>query len=148
MKLDLCIYEAQSYTSVPWKPYLLAWLSITTNNKPIFENVSSNAEQKTVTRYQTCYTNLTKGSIHECIWKNQQPPTVFLQAAKNPKYWTVARRYARYRSNTNNKLIFFQKVLAFSDGKQSFKPWPIVLFVVLLLRLDTMCTNCIPLECN
>ena len=31
MKLDLCICEALSYTSVPWKPYLWAWLSITTN---------------------------------------------------------------------------------------------------------------------
>ena len=31
MKLDLCICEALSYMSVPWKPYLWAWLSITTN---------------------------------------------------------------------------------------------------------------------
>ena len=33
MKLDLCtcICEALSYTSVPWKAYLWAWLSITTN---------------------------------------------------------------------------------------------------------------------
>ena len=36
--------------------YLWVWLSITT--KPIFENISSKAEQKmTVARYQTCYTN-------------------------------------------------------------------------------------------
>ena len=52
--------------------------------KPIFENISLKAEQKTtVARYQTWYTNSTKGSIHESIWKNQQPPTVFLQDAKN-----------------------------------------------------------------
>jgi len=31
MKLDFCICEALSYMSVPWKPYLWAWLSITTN---------------------------------------------------------------------------------------------------------------------
>ena len=31
MKLDLCICEALSYTSVSWKPHLWAWLSITTN---------------------------------------------------------------------------------------------------------------------
>ena len=31
MKLDLCIWEALSYTSVPWKWYLWAWLSFTTN---------------------------------------------------------------------------------------------------------------------
>ena len=31
MKLDLCICEALSYTLVPWKPQLWAWLSITTN---------------------------------------------------------------------------------------------------------------------
>ena len=91
----------------------------------------------TVSCYQTCYTNSTEGSIHESIWKNQQPPTVFLQDAKNHKYWTAARHYAHYRSNTNNKLTFFQKVFVFSDAKQSFKPWPIVLFGILLLRLDT-----------
>ena len=31
MKLDLCICEALTYTSVPWKLQLWAWLSITTN---------------------------------------------------------------------------------------------------------------------
>ena len=36
-----------------------------------------------VARYQTCYTNSTEGSIHESIWKNQQPFTVLLQDAKN-----------------------------------------------------------------
>ena len=61
------------------------------------------------------------------FWKNQQLPTVFLQDAKDHKYWTVVRHYTHYRRNTNNKLTFFQKVLVFSDGKQSFKPWPIVL---------------------
>ena len=54
--------------------------------KPIFENISSKVEQKTmVACYQTWYTNSTKGSIHESIWKNQQPPTVFLHDAKNHK---------------------------------------------------------------
>ena len=65
-----------------------------------------------VARYQTCYTNLTEGSIHESIWKNQQPPTVFLHDAKNHKYRIAVRHYAHYRSITN-KLIFFQKVLVF-----------------------------------
>ena len=60
------------------------------------------------------------------IWKNQQPPTVFLYDAKNHKYWTAVRHYARYRSTINNKLPFFQKVLVFSDGKQSIEPCPIV----------------------
>ena len=90
-----------------------------------------------VAYYQTYYTNSTEGSIHESIWKNQQPPTVFLHDAKNHRYWLAVRHYARYRSITNNKLTFFQKVLVFSDGKQSLKPYPIVLFVVLLLSLDT-----------
>ena len=89
----------------------------------------SKAEQKTtVVRYQTCYTNSTESSMHGSIWKNHQPPTVFLHSAKNHKYWTAARHYARYRSNTNNELTFFQKVLVFSDSKQSFKTCPIVLF--------------------
>ena len=35
----------------------------------------------------------------------------------------AVRHYARYRSTTLNKLTFFQKVLVFSDGKQSFKPY-------------------------
>ena len=86
--------------------------------------------------FKSC-TNSTEGSIHGSIWKNQQSPTVFLHDAKNHRYWIAARHYARYRSNTNNKLTFFQKVLVFSDGKKSLTPYPIVLFVVLLLRLDT-----------
>ena len=86
--------------------YQLPLISI----KPIFENISSKADQKTtVACYQTCYANWTKGSIHESIWKNQHSPTVFLHDAKNHKYWAAARHYARYRSNTNNKLTF-QKV--------------------------------------
>ena len=77
--------------------YQLPLISI----KPIFENISSKAEQKTtVAHYQTWYTNSTKGSIHESIWKNQQLHTVFLQDAKNHKYWTAARHYARYRTPT------------------------------------------------
>ena len=139
MKLDLCIYEAVSYMSVHGNDicghgHQLALISI----KLIFENISSTAEQKTtVACYQTCYNNSTEGSIHGSIRKNQQPPTVFLHDAKNHEYWIAVRHYARYRSTTNNKFTFFQKVLVFSDGKQSFKPCPIVLFGVLLLRLDT-----------
>ena len=115
------------------RAYQLPLISI----KPIFENISSKAEQKTtVARYQTSYTNSTEGTIHESIWKNQKPLTALLQDARNHKYWTAMRHYARYRGNTN-KLTFFQKVLVFSDGKQSFKPCPIVSFGVLLLRLHT-----------
>ena len=102
------------------------------------ENISSKAKQKTtIARYQICYTNSTEGTIHWSIWKNQQPPTVFLHDAKNHKYWIAVSHYAHYRSNTNNKLTFFQKVLVFCDGKQSFKPCSIVLFGVFLFRLDT-----------
>ena len=81
MKLDLCICEALSYTwyhgsRICGRGYQLPLISI----KPIFENISWKAGQKmTVACYQTCYT---KGSIHESIWKNQQPPKVFLQDAK------------------------------------------------------------------
>ena len=58
--------------------YQLPLISI----KLIFESISSKAEQKTtVARYQTYYTNSTEGSIHGSIWKNQQPPTVFLHDA-------------------------------------------------------------------
>ena len=85
--------------------------------------------------YQTCYANSTQGTVHWSIWKNLQPPTIFLHDAKNHRYWIASRHYACYRSNTN-KLTSFQKVLVFSDNKQSFKPCPIVLFGVLLLCLD------------
>jgi len=44
----------------------------------------------------------TEGTIRGSIWKNQQPPTVFLNDAKNHKYWTAVRHHARYRSTTNN----------------------------------------------
>ena len=71
-----------------------------------------------VVRFQTCYT---EGTIRGSIWKNQQLPTVFLHDAINHKYWTAVRHYARYRSTTNNKLTFFQKVLVFYNGKQSFE---------------------------
>ena len=60
-------------------------------------------EQKTaVVRFQTCYTSSTEGTILGSIWKNQQPPIVFLHDAKNHKYWTAVRHYACYRSSTNN----------------------------------------------
>ena len=65
-----------------------------------------------VAHYQTCYTD---GTIHGSIWKKQQPPTVFLHDAKNHKYLLAVRHYARYRSTTNNKLTFFQKVLMVSN---------------------------------
>ena len=78
-----------------------------------------------------------EGTVHWSISKNQQPPTVFLQDAKNRRYWIATRHYVHYRSNTN-KLTFFQKVLVFSDGKQSIKPCVIVLLGILLLFcLDT-----------
>ena len=99
--------------------------------KLIFENISLKVEQKTtVACYQTCYTNSTEGTVHWSIWKNQQPPG--LLDAKNHTYWIATKHYARYRTNTN-KLTFFQKVLVFSDGKQSIKPCVIVLFGILLL---------------
>ena len=61
-----------------------------------------NAEQKTtVVCFQTCYTSLTEGTICGSIWKDQQPPTVFLHDTKNHKYWTAVRHYARYRSSRN-----------------------------------------------
>ena len=91
----------------------------------------------TVVCFQTCYTSSTEGTIRGSIWKNQQPPTVFLHDAKNHKYWTAVRHYAHYRSTTNNKLTFFQKVLVFSDGKQSIEPCLIVLFDVLLFHVNT-----------
>ena len=70
MKLDLCIYEALSYTSVPWKPHSWAWLSISTNINyaNIWEyTVEGGADDGA--RYQTCYANSTKGCIHGSIWK-------------------------------------------------------------------------------
>ena len=123
--------------------HLQAWLSITTRSiKLIFQNITQNAEQKTaVVRFQTCYTSSTEGTILGSIWKNQQPPTVFLHDAKNHKYWTAVRHYACYRSSTNNRFIFFQKVLVFSNGKQSIEPCPIVQFGVLLFRINTNSSN-------
>ena len=58
--------------------------------------------------------------IVRSIWKNQQPPTVFLHDAK-PQI-SVVRHYTGYRSTINSKLTFLQKVLIFCDG---------------MLRLDT-----------
>ena len=82
MKLDLCICETicrYHGNHICRHGYQLPVKSI----KPIFENISWKVEQKTtVDRYQTCYANSTKGSIHESIWKNQQPPTIFVQDAK------------------------------------------------------------------
>ena len=122
MKLDMSKDEALSYTSVPWKPHLWAWLSIILaliSIKLTFKNTSSKAEQKTmVACYQTCYTNSTEGSINKSIWKNQQSPTVFLYDFKNHKYWIAVRHYTCYKSTINNKLTF-QKVLVFCDCKQS-----------------------------
>ena len=93
------------------------------------ENIPSKAEQKvTFARYQSCYTNSTEGTVCGNIWKNQQPPTVFLNIR-----WQWDSMHA---TDTNDKLTFFQKVLIFSDGKQSFEPHPIVLLGLLLFRLD------------
>ena len=119
MKLDLCIYEALSYMSVPWKPYGHGYQLPLISIKPIFENISSRAEQKTtVARYQTCYTNSTQGSIHESIWKTY---SLLKYSCKMPKIINIGH-YARYRSNTNNKLTLLPESLVFSDCKQSFKP--------------------------
>ena len=59
IKLDLCICEALSYMTVPWKPHLWAYMAI-------------NYHYYQLSQYST------KGSIHESIWKNQQTPTVLL----------------------------------------------------------------------
>ena len=48
-------------------------------------------------------TNSTEGSKHGSIWKNHQPPTVFLHGAKNHKYWIAVRHYTRCQSTTNNR---------------------------------------------
>ena len=139
MKLDLCIDEALSCryhgNCICGHGYQLPLISI----KLIFENISSKAEQKTmVARYQTCYTNSTEGIVYMEVSGRTSSLLQLVHDAKNHKYWTAVRHYTRYRiSNTNNKLTFFQKVLVFSDGEQSFKSCLIVLFGVLLLRLDT-----------
>ena len=93
-----------------WKQYSWVWLS--------------NSQKTTVARYQTCYTNSTVGSIY---WRTSS----LLQYSQK----IAARHYACYTSNTNNKLAFFQNVLVFFDGKQSFEPCPIILFSNLLFRL-------------
>ena len=101
----------------------------------IYANISSKVEQQmTFARYQTCYTNSTEGPKIEVS-------AVFLHDAKNLKYWLVVRHFACYRSTTNHKPTFFQKVLVFSDGKQSLEPCLIVMFGVLLFRLDTNSSN-------
>ena len=43
----------------------------------------------------------TEGTMRGSIWKNQQPPTVFLHDTKNHKYWTAVSHYAHYRSFRN-----------------------------------------------
>ena len=51
----------------------------------------------TVVWYQTCFTSSTEGTIHQSIWKNQQPPTVrYSCMAKNYTYWIAVRHYAHY----------------------------------------------------
>ena len=71
-------------------------------------------------------TSMTSLSIQGSIWKNLQPPSVFLHDAKNHRYWIAVRHYACNRSSSNSKLTFFQKVFVFSDGKQSFESCLIV----------------------
>ena len=61
-------------------------------------------EKSTFPCYQTCYTNLTEGTISGSVWKNQQSPAVFLHNAKMLQYWLVVRHYACLRSTpTNNQ---------------------------------------------
>ena len=56
---------------------------------------------------------------------------------KMPKIINIGQRWdITHATEATPTTSFFQKVLVFSDGKQSFKPCPIVLFGVLLLRLD------------
>ena len=143
--------KKKKWTDEPWFVYRWSSKLYVGTMETVFVDVAINYHYYQLSKYlriyrqrrsrrqqllPTCYTNSAEGSIHGSIWKNQQLPTVFLQDAKNHKYWTAARHYAHYRSNTNNKLTFFQKVLVFSDGKQSFKPCLIVLLGVLLLHLD------------
>ena len=51
MKVDLCICEALSCTSVPWKPYLWAWLSISI--EPIFRRRQSRRQWLLTTKLAT-----------------------------------------------------------------------------------------------
>ena len=133
MKLDLYITlcEALSYMHGTMKLHLWAWISITTNIN--YTNIMSKAEQKTFARCKTCYANLIEGTLHRRMWKNLQSPTVHLD---DPKYWIAVRHYAHYRSTTNNKPTFFQRVVVIFDGKQSCKLCPIVLFGVLLFHIN------------
>ena len=72
------------------------------------------------------------------IYTHSTIETAFVGVAINyHKYWLAARHYA-YNRITNNKLAFFQNVLIFSDGKQSFEPCLIILLGVLLFCLDTV----------
>ena len=136
MKLDLCIYETLSYTSVPWKLHLWVWLSITTNTNytNIWEYfVRGRAEDNIWSLPNLLY----KFNWRYCTWKYLEKPAVsYSSLAWYHKYWIAVRHYACYRNTTNNKLTFLRKVLVFFDGKQSFEPCPIVLFGVLF-RLDT-----------
>ena len=68
----------------------------------------------------------TEGTIHGSIWKNQQPVTVFLHDAKNHKHLIVERDNTRAIQKQHQQQALLQKVLVFSDGKQSLESCPIV----------------------
>ena len=64
MKLDVCVCEALGYTNGTIET---GFVGVATNYHQylIYENILSKAEQKrTFTRYQTCYTNSTEGSVY------------------------------------------------------------------------------------
>ena len=114
----------------------------------IFENIInifSKAEQKMVAHYQTCCINSTEGTIHESIWK--KPVASYSILAWSQKSWIVVRDYAHYRSNTNNKLTSFQKVLMVRNLSSYIQ-----LLYVFLFCLDTNSSHahdwqCAPTNC-
>ena len=70
-----------------WCGYQLPLISI----KPIFENISSKAGQKiTVACYQTCYSNWTKGSIHEVTGRTS---SLLKYSCKMPNIVNIGQRW-------------------------------------------------------
>ena len=93
----------------------------------IYEKIFSKAEQKWMfTRYQTCYTNSTKVSMHESIWKNQQPPTVFLHDVKNLDSVETLRTLQKHHQQAYLCPESFAILRAISDcfvWRSSVPPW-------------------------
>ena len=145
MKLDLCICETLSYTSVPWKPICGCGYRLPLSQ---YLKIYHRRRKMTVARYQTCYTNSVvcmkvsgrTGSLLQYSWKmpkiinigqrrdtthtTEATPTTSLPSSRKFLYFlTVSNPSSHYRLFC---LVFFcsastQTVLMRTVGTTEYK---------------------------